>query len=250
MIFRARKNIYIMGTTFAGLSLILLIMAIHHGANPVTASYAQSDRTRTIFTNTVFLPIIFQENPCILSGKTTINGNPTSVILGLYQVTTSNKTMLYTMTTDLNGDFCFRNVPILPSCDNSYGYAIGFGYKLPVPGPQYASSWTTGLLHRCEASQAYTDIQAELSDVTILSPAENITVTLPITFSWSHPAVVNGSYLLFVGHGACFPINVGYATTYVFNDPNCEKPGLPVDWYLLEQGGGTRISQPHQINIH
>lgn len=234
----------------AGLALILLILAAIHRVYPVSASYAESNSAHTIFTNTIFIPILVQENPCILSGKTTLNGNPTSVVLGLSQVTALNKTMLYTVTSDLNGNFCFRDVPILPSCDYSNGYAVSFGHKLPVPGPQYASSWDTGLLHRCEASQVYADIQAELSDITILSPADHSTVTLPVTFSWSHPSVANGSYLLFIGHGVCFPVNVGYATTYVFNNPNCEKPGLPVDWYLLEHGGGTRISQPHQINIH
>ncbi len=250
MIIKARKYVYIMGTMLAGLSLILLILAILLRAYPAAAISAKSDLDSTIYTNTIFLPIIAQQNSCILSGKTTLNGNPASVVLGLFQVITVSKTMLYTMTTDLNGDFCFRNVPLLPLCDNSYGYAIGFGYNLPVPGPQYAASWDTGLLYRCEASQVYTDIQAELSDVTILTPADNVTVTLPITFSWSHPSVINGSYLLFIGNGACFPLYVGYANTYVFNDPSCFKPGWPVDWYLLEQGGGTRISKPHQIYIH
>jgi hypothetical protein len=123
MIFRTRKSIYLIGTMLAGLSLFLLIMATLHRAYPAMVSYAESDLTHIIYTHTVFLPIIAQHNPCILSGKTTLNGNPTSVVLGLSQVITSGKTILYTITTDLNGDFCFRNVPILPSCDNSYGYS-------------------------------------------------------------------------------------------------------------------------------
>ena len=247
MISRARKYVYLVGAMLAGLSLSLLIMVTLYRADPVAASSAKTDLADTTYTNAVFFPIIYQPDPCILSGKTTLNGNPTSVVLGLSQVITWNKTTLYTITTDLDGEFCFRNLPILPACDNSYGYAVGFGHKLPVPGPQYAASWDTGLLQRCAASQVYTDIQAELSDVTILMPVDNISVTLPITFSWSHPSVINGSYLLFVGD--CFPVNVGHATTYTFNTAGCYKPWLPVTWYLLEFGGGTRHSQMHQIFI-
>jgi hypothetical protein len=203
----------------------------------------------TTMTYTQYLPIIAQQSLCDISGYATLNGVPTQVVLGLGQFIAWTKTTIYTTTTDSNGRFCFSNVPILPSCDNNFGYDAYFGFGLEVPSKVYAAAWSSPMLPRCQATQIYTDIHAELSDITVLTPPDDITVTLPVTFSWTHPSVGSGSYSIFVG--SCSPVNVGSATTYLLWDESCEKPWLPTYWYIMQatDNGMWWYSQGHSLTI-
>jgi len=207
----------------------------------------------TTFTYTQYLPIVVQQLqlPCDLSGHATLHGAPTNVVLGLSQFITGNKTTIYTTSTDLNGKFCFSNVPVLASCDNSkfgQGYAVQFGYGLEVPSREYAMGWSTPMLSRCQATQVYTAIYAELSDITVLAPHDGITVTLPVTFSWEHPSANSGSYFLSIG--SCSPVFMGTATTYILWDKSCEKPWLPTYWNIRQESNNSIWeSQVHSLTI-
>ncbi len=237
----------------AGLSMSLMVIAILSNTAQASVRDFGSGSFPATFTTTLtytqYLPIIIRQSSCDVSGYATLNGVPTHVVLGLGQRITWTKTTIYTTTTASNGEFCFNNVPVLPSCSNEFGYDVYFGFGLEVPSKAYAAGWSTPFLPRCQATQLYTDIHAELSDITSLTPPDDITVTLPVTFSWAHPGAASGSYLIFVG--SCSPVNVGSATTYVLWDESCEKPWLPTYWYIMQEteSGMWWDSQVHSLTI-
>jgi len=233
-----------------GSSMSLILLTLLGGITKAATYHFDSPQevSATTYTYTEFLPIMMRQYPCDFSGYATLNNAPTTVVLGLSQATPRDKTTIYTTTTNQDGTFCFSNVPILSSCDSGYRYAVYFGYLLPAPSQEYAIGWGSALYPRCQASQVYTDIHAELSDITVLTPTDSITATLPITFSWIHPSVPNGYYSIRIGD--CWPVNVGYSTTYVLRDMGCTlKPWAPTYWYVNENAGGTRQSQYHWLTI-
>jgi hypothetical protein len=209
----------------------------------------QQDASVTTDTFLVYLPFIMRQFPCEISGYATLNNAPASVTLGLSQATPMNKATIATTTTGSDGKFCFNDVPVLASCDSNYGYAVYFGYGLEVPSREYVAGWGTNLLSRCAPTQVYTNIQAELSDLTILSPPEGITASVPITFSWTHPDVPSGYYALIFD--TCSPITVGYTTTITFTElPVCIIPEKTSLWYIAETTlDSVRESQAHAIRF-
>ncbi len=230
------------------MSLILLTLLGNTAKSGTNHLDNRQKVSATNYTYTEFLPIIMRQYPCDFGGYATLNNAPVTVVLGLSQATPQGKSTIYTTTTNQDGTFCFSNVPILSSCDSRYGYAVYFGGSLPVPSQEYATIWSSALYPRCQASQVYTDIHAELSDITVLTPTDGITATLPVTFSWIHPSVPNGYYSILIGD--CWPVDIGYSTTYVLRDMKCTlKPWAPTYWYINENTGGARQSHYHWLTI-
>jgi hypothetical protein len=230
-----------------GMSLIVFVML---GSIPrANADNHTLSPSSTAYTNTLFLPIVFNQPLCDVSGHATLNSAPAKVTLQLLQSQFIDLTPIYTITTGTDGGFCFQNVPVLSSCGADYGYYVRFKNDSGNPDKEYAAYWSTNLLSRCSASQMYTNVQAELSDIIALTPQDAITTTLPVTFSWLPLTGMDANYFLFIG-SACSPIHMGQATTYVFNTRYCEKPWLPTRWWIMAKyANGFKDSQEHSLMI-
>jgi len=108
--------------------------------------------------------------------------------------------------------------------------------------PRICGGWGTRLLPRCEASQVYTDIHAELSDITVLTP---LTVLRPHCQSPLAGASRCGDALtqlaLVIVASECWTRNDLCAHRHAC----ILKPWVPTYWYINEDDGGTRHSQYH-----
>lgn len=240
-------------TFFAGVAAFVLWLSMAERQSLSVAEYIQPKPgiSSALVTSTVYLPIVTLNNvTCDFSGSAVQNGHPASnILVGLNQNDPlTGKFAVYTSTTDIYGNFCFANMPPLTPCDRVTGYAVYFGCGLSLPIQDYASCWSSGILPRCDPEQTYNQLQADLSDIAVFTPSDNITATLPITFSWANAGSPNVNYLLFVGD--CGPFQTGNQTSFMLSQ-ECGKPWLPTEWYVLEVSGYgySKTSQRHYITI-
>jgi hypothetical protein len=233
-------------TAFA---IALILITTNANTAAIAHDPTRSQSFSISFTYTVFLPLIASYKSCDVSGDATQYGQPVSnTLFGLsYSTWEGSHFTIYTTTTTEDGRFCFSSVPLLPAC-RGFWYSVYFGYGLSVLQEDFAAGWATSLV-RCEATQVFTDIHAELSDITVLTPLDNVTVTLPVTFSWIHSAVENGYYSL--QFADCWPtITAGYSATLTFASlPQCVTAGIPITWHLEENAGGIRKSRTHTVTF-
>lgn len=210
------------------------------------------------FTRSVFLPLVTTHLLCDIFGRAILNGQPVSgaVIKLGSQTFEGSFSIDYTTTTGTDGSFCFSSVSVLPYCRGMW-YNLGFQYEDQEglqPEEAYVRSWSRGVLQRCKASQVYTDAQAELSDIIVITPTDNATVTLPVTFSWVHPAVEDENYTLHLLHSPeCSPvIPVGAVQTVVITQtPSCMTLGVSISWYIMgsSNSNGLVRSRYHTVTI-
>jgi len=221
-------------------------------AKAIADDFESSSSVSTAYTHTTFLPLLIQQKMCDVSGQAMLNGVPVSgalFSLGWYFVLGSYVPDVYSVTSTSNGEFCFTSVATLP-CRGFY-YSLG-GKSIEGTQPQghYARLWSGGGFQRCDPSQVYRDFHAELSDITVISPADDVTVTTPITFHWMHPGAEPAYYMIQFSN--CGDIlGAGYTNTLVVNQmPTCITAGLPITWWIEENASGYyAASQIHTLTL-
>ncbi len=233
-------------TTFA---IVLIVVTINAKTVAIARESGHSQTLSSSYTHTIFLPVVTSHKPCDVSGYATLHTQPVSnTVFGLsYSSWEGVHALAYTTTTAENGLFCFSSVPLLPSC-RGWWYHVYFGYGLTPPQEDYATGWAASLV-RCDVTQVFTNIHAELSDITILTPADDMIVALPATFSWADPAIKNG-YYSFQFDNCWETITAGYSTSVTITSlPQCVSAGVPTTWHLQEITNGTRWSRTHTVTF-
>jgi len=231
--------------------MLALLGQMHHFDHSLAKVEHDQPLSTAAITNstTIFLPTVMYNRVCDFDGSATLNGNPVrDVVVGLNQSEpVIGKFTVLTSTTDAQGGFCFSNTPILTSCDHQTGYSVYFGNDLPLEIQGTTHSWHSGLLLRCQPEQAYHQLQAELSDIAVLTPTDFITTSTPVTFSWMQSGSPESRYTLFIG--ICGPFDVGTATSFVLSEW-CGKPWEPTEWHINEETSSYRkTSQSHFVTL-
>jgi hypothetical protein len=244
------KRILAIGTlTSCGVGLILFILGVNTKA--IAEDFQSTSNISMAYTYTVFLPLLALQKPCDISGQATLNGIPVSgalFSLGWYFVLGSYAPDVYSTTSTADGQFCFTSVATLP-CPGFF-YTLG-GKSISGTQPQghYARSWGVAGFQRCDTSQVYRDFHAELSDITVITPPDDVTVTLPITFQWTHPGI-EAAYYEIQFSNCSDAIIAGYTNTAVVNQiPACITAGSPVTWWVMEKASGYVASQIHTVTL-
>jgi len=243
----------VLGVLGTILTLILL-----DGGSTLSLSNVQATTKDTVYTHSLFLPFVASTRPCLISGQATLHGQPVAgavfKLLAQHWEGSSIFEVARTTTND-QGDFCIVWEPDFVGC-RAYFYRLVFSLQdQPDLDSKdgYAQFWSKSL-PLCTTSP-YTGIQAELSDIEIITPLDNITVTLPVTFSWRHSEMENGRYGIRFYTACDFPeqIDVGFTKTAVITEvSDCVATGEPVSWFVTGYGGSTQgfvSSQYHTITI-
>lgn len=232
-----------------GIGLTLSILGV--STKVIAKDLKSSPSVSTEYTHTTFLPLIAVQKLCDFSGRATLNGVPVSGALfrlGRYFVLGSYVPEVYSATSAMNGEFCFPSVATLP-CPGFY-YTLG-GNSITSTQPQghYARLWGVAGFQRCDISQVYRDIHAELSDITVITPSDDVTVTMPVTFQWMHSGVETAYYE--VQFNTCSDtIIAGYTNTVTMNQiPACITAGMPITWWVVEHANDYVVSQIHTITL-
>src|SRR5258708_1850176 len=208
--------------------LLALLSLVGPAVAPLEARNSVTDGTGT---SQLWLPIVLENYPCPIGGTMTLNSAPVSVTLRLLQFDSPKKAYVDTTQSGADGRFCFPEVPLLSPCTNGdLGYAVVFGYDLPVPNRAYLRGWQSRVLPRCTPDQIYPDLHTDLADITVVAPSDGVTVTIPITFSWTYPGPQTGFFALSF---PCAFFAVGITTTYTMKwaQPPCVVPGQSANWY-------------------
>jgi hypothetical protein len=235
----------------ASFGIILTLCVLGANTTAKAEDIRNSHDVSIAYTHTVFLPLLAARKPCDISGWATLNGVPVSgavFSLGYYFVLGSYAPEVYSTTSATNGEFCFTSVPTLP-CPGFFYMLGGKSVEATLPQGQYARSWGISGLQRCTPAQTYRDLQVELSDISIVTPSDDITVTIPVTFQWTHPSVETGYYEIQFGN--CWDtIIAGYTNTVVMNQiPACVTAGIPITWWIAERSNGFVSSQIHTVTL-
>jgi len=234
----------------AVVGIVLILSILGASAKALAEDFESSSSVSTAYTHTAFLPLIASQKQCDISGRATLNGVPVSgalFSLGWYFVLGSYAPDVYSATSTMDGEFCFTSVATLP-CPGFY-YTLG-GRSIGGTQPQgeYARSWGVGF-QRCDASQVYRDFHAELSDITVITPSDDVTVTMPVTFQWMHPGIETAYYEIQFGNCSNTLI-AGYTNTVVLNQvPACMAAGMPITWWIAENASGYVASQIHTMTL-
>ena len=132
----------------------------------------------------------------VISERVLANGTPVAgaqLVLRSY-VRGQTESSVLTTTTTITGYYAFANPPSTPT---------GFTYYVRY-GPQYdnldyVSVWYGPDLPPYVAGTRASGGDLNIASVPAISPADNTTVTLPVTFRWTRRATTTDSYSFFLG---------------------------------------------------
>jgi hypothetical protein len=185
------------------LAVMLPLVVLNASRDTDSHPIAQPSDTFTA-TQFIYLPFISHERPCtdppsgtmMIAGQATVEGRPAqpNVPFALrFQFFDSSPSVPMTVTTRNGGSFCFGPIGTLPSCRGMW-YIVSFHDTGELaPTDNYIPWWNHLVMRACE-SKVYT-VSAEIGDMKITTPANDVTATLPITFSWDRH-VENEGYSL------------------------------------------------------
>lgn len=181
-------------TRFASLALLLLVLAagvLTPGSQPV----AQAQEPQHIY-----LPQIFGPPPTALYGTVKLAGQPAAgmkIDLWKWQSNSNGSSeKIATATTDDQGIYRFENVAALPA---GYVYYASFENRNQGSQPDDRYVWfcsTFDLESYSGGNQRMADF--DIANIVLEKPADDATVKLPVTFTWSHPTSIPGSYWVFI----------------------------------------------------
>jgi hypothetical protein len=137
-------------------------------ASPVSPHEKEEQESRPAaqpYTHVLYYPTAFGTRPCdpplpgtaSIAGQATVHGRPAppGVPFRLsYVFWEARPVSMMTVTTGINGQFCFPSIPVLPYC-HGYWYEVMFQYAEGVgPGDEYRSWWLREV-PLCEAGLVY-----------------------------------------------------------------------------------------------
>ena len=232
-----------------GILGIIGIFSMVANASNETGDINESGITQPV----AYLPLIASNRPCDIGGQTVVNGYPIQDITVLLsaQFFDSLPSVVMTATTNVDGNFCFSDVPPLSSCRGLW-YGLGIQQPIITSSESFVSSWSLSTLHRCEEDQTYRDISIELADFEIITPTENLTVSLPIQFDWKR-LVESEYYTLFWTQASCQYTTRWYTNTSsieIAEVPDCFDINQPIYWRIrgrrqYKNGSETVDSHKH-----
>jgi hypothetical protein len=200
----------------------------------------------------VYLPIISKPSALVpaLNGSVNFNGSPASgVPLDLLFDDGSKWSTITSTTTAANGSYSFRNLPALSTGQKYY---VFFANK--AKDDSKLSSWQTKILTAYDGASIVTFETFDIANISLVSPDPWVTVSLPVTFTWTpRPATPSDSYE-FDLYG---PTNenpffhtdppLGYVSSYRLQSlPDTFSKGAQYGWALFiyspDGGFGTSYS--------
>jgi len=131
-----------------------------------------------------------------------------------------------TTTTGADGHYCFTGVP---SLDASQIYYVRYlnTTSSPNPGPDYLWDWRGNKIVSYTAGATVPGGDFDVDDISLVSPADGASVTLPAQFCWTPRNVPSDNYVL----GFYYAGTDETATTsYLGNIPCVNLTGLPPSW--------------------
>ncbi len=172
-------------------------VTVNSGSCQASMSLTYSYSGDPTFTNRVFLPVVqTPERPFsgqVLYDFTPVSGQPVWITYSTDNGSTWTSKYAQT-TTDANGYFTFASTPPVGS-----GKMFEVYWENPNIGATNPSStWTKYLwAFYCNPVEATTDVYTctmNIRDVALVSPNNNVTVGMPVTFTWKKRATPTDNY--------------------------------------------------------
>ena len=173
-------------------------------------------------------------------GHLLANGTPVANMpLELRQYNSSADTSVATATTDANGYYLFTNTLSLPS---GYAYYVRFGPN--TTNPAYVSAWYGPDVTAYTAGQLVFGGDLEIADISLQSPPNNVTTSLPATFTWSRRNATSDSYRWYMADTSFTQRwrtgPLGYVNQFTLtNLPSGAAYDTPYCWYVAVSEGSS-----------
>jgi hypothetical protein len=204
----------------------------------------------------VFLPSIIHEEQatgCDIRGQVEVDGSfPNEAVpLVLRRFDGTSATNIMTITTSVEGEYEFLNVPPLATEDSNY--RISFLNR--TFNENWLSQYVSAPLTGCAPGDQIEYPAFDLYKIELLSPGIGATVSLPTTFTWQRrPATPTDNYRFWVGGGDPFVQhrldNLGYVDQVTLDTlPPSFEYGDYYSWYMdvRDPQGGTGYSFGRRI---
>lgn len=182
----------------------------------------------------------------LISGRVTANGTPVAgaqVVLRSYLRNQSESSVL-TTTTTITGYYAFANPPSTPA---GFTYYVLYGPQFD--NPAYVSLWYGPDLPPYTAGIRVSGGDLNVANVPAISPSDNTTVTLPVTFRWTRRPTTTDSYSFLLGgwSEANYTDTVesgalGYVGEYTLSTFPQVMYGEPYGWLLQIRDTGANNS--------
>ena len=182
----------------------------------------------------------------LISGRVLANGTPVAgaqVVLRSY-VHAQTESSVMTTTTTITGYYAFANPPSTPA---GFTYYVRYGPQ--YDNPAYVGIWYGPDLPPYTAGTRTSGGDLNVANVPAVSPADNTTVTLPVTFRWTRRTTTTDSYSFMLGGWAESNYTdtvesgpLGYVGEYTVASIPHLQFGDPYGWGLIIRDTGANNS--------
>ncbi len=165
--------------------------------------------------------------PSGIHGRVTYGGAPAANLrLNLNQYDGSEWTVRATRLTQADGSYSFKDQPGL---GNGYLYTVEYlnNFDDPNPGTGYMQYWYGDMISSYVAGETKPGGDFDVMDVTMASPEDFATITLPAQFCWEQRGIATDNYRLYF---YSYDAEKIARTGYLGNVPCITITGLPSDW--------------------
>ena len=173
-------------------------------------------------------------------GHLMANGAPVANMpLELRQYNSNADTSIATATSDANGYYLFTSIPSLAS---GYAYYVRFGPN--KTNPAYVSAWYGPDVTAYTAGQLVFGGDLEIANISLQSPPNNTTTTLPVTFTWSRRNTTGDSYRWYMADTSSTIAwrtgLLGYVSQFTLTSlPSGATYDTPYCWYVAVSQGNS-----------